>query len=94
MHFVFYGKDKSGHLQVRMENRPAHVEWLKGNPIALAGPLLDENGEMCGSMVVCEAASQEDAERLFAEDPYAKAGLFETTSIAPWKWVIGAPDAA
>ena len=55
MHFVFYGKDKKGALQVRVDNRPAHVEWLKSNPIVLAGPMLDENGDMSGSMVVCEA---------------------------------------
>ena len=52
MHFVFYGKDKKGALQVRVDNRPAHVEWLKSNPIVLAGPMLDENGDMSGSMVV------------------------------------------
>ena len=51
MHFVFYGKDKKGALQVRVDNRPTHVEWLKSNPIVLAGPMLDENGDMSGSMV-------------------------------------------
>ena len=91
MHFVFYGKDKKGALQVRVDNRPAHVEWLKSNPIVLAGPMLDENGDMSGSMVVCEAADQAAADALFATDPYGKAGLFESVEISPWKWVIGAP---
>ena len=53
MHFVFYGKDKKGALQVRVDNRPAHVEWLKSNPIVLAGPMLDEKGDMSDSIVVC-----------------------------------------
>lgn len=91
MHFVFYGTDKANSLQIRLDNRPAHVEWLKSSPIPLAGPLLDGNGDMCGSMVVCEAEDQAAAEALFATDPYAKAGLFASSSITPWKWVIGTP---
>lgn len=90
MHFVFYGKDKENSLHVRTENRPAHVEWLQSNPIPIAGPLLDENEDMCGSMVICEAADQAAAEALFATDPYARAGLFASFEIKPWKWVIGA----
>lgn len=89
MHFVFYGKDKTGGLPLRLENREAHIQWLKSQPIPLAGPLLDENGDMCGSMVVCEAEDQAAANALFATDPYAKAGLFASTEITPWKWVVG-----
>ncbi len=89
MYFIFYGKDKENALNKRIENRSAHVEWLKANPVLLAGPLLDENGDMCGSMVVCEADNLSEAEKLFANDPYANAELFATTEITAWKWVIG-----
>lgn len=92
MHFVFYGKDKAGSLQLRLDNRAAHIEWLKSNPIPIAGPLLDESGDMVGSMVVCEAKDKAAARALFANDPYAKAGLFASSEITPWKWVIGATE--
>lgn len=92
MHFVFYGKDKENSLQLRLDNRPEHVVWLKENPIPVAGPLIDEKGDPCGSMVICEAQDQKAAEALFATDPYAKAGLFSSTEVKPWKWVIGAPE--
>lgn len=92
MHFVFYGKDKTDSLQVRLDNRSAHIEWLKSNPIPLAGPLLNEDGDMCGSMVVCEAEDQAAAQALFAADPYAKAGLFASSEITPWKWVVGVTE--
>lgn len=91
MHFVFYGKDKADSLDLRLSNRPAHVEWLKSSPIPVAGPILDGNGNPSGSMVICEAQDQAAAEALFANDPYAIAGLFASTEIRPWKWVIGAP---
>lgn len=89
MHFVFYGKDKKGGLQLRLDNREAHIKWLKSQPIPLAGPLLDEAGTMCGSMVVCEAEDLASAQALFSADPYAKAGLFDSSEITPWKWVVG-----
>ncbi|MEP2942374.1 MAG: YciI family protein [Hyphomicrobiales bacterium] len=92
MHFVFYGKDKADSLQLRLDNRAAHIEWLKSNPIPIAGPLLDENGDMVGSMVVCEAKDHAAASTMFANDPYAKAGLFASSEITPWKWVIGASE--
>ena len=92
MQFVFYGYDKKDHLPVRMENRPAHVSWLKSSPCLLAGPLLIDDGDMCGSMVVMEADDLESAEALFAQDPYAQADLFETSSVTQWNWVIGKPE--
>ena len=92
MHFVFYGTDKANSLQLRLDTRAAHIEWLNSSPIPLAGPLLDENGEMCGSMVVCEAENQAAADDLFANDPYAKDGLFAKREITPWKWVIGTAE--
>ena len=92
MNFVFYGTDKPDHLDVRVSTRDAHIEWLKSQPIVLAGPRLDEKGDMMGSMVVCEAKDLAAAQALFATDPYAEAGLFASTEISAWKWVIGAPE--
>ena len=48
---------------------------------------------MCGSIVVVEAGDLAAAKALFAADPYAAAGLFETVEIRPWRWVVGAPTA-
>ena len=38
--------DKANHLDVRTENRAAHLEYIKnsGN-VSQAGPFLDENGK-------------------------------------------------
>ena len=92
MHFVFYGKDKPDSLALRLDNRADHLVWLKENPIPIAGPLLDAAGNPCGSMVICEAADQAAAMTLFASDPYARVGLFASTEILPWKWVVGTPQ--
>lgn len=83
-------KDKAGALNVRMENRPAHVEYLQSTDMVhLAGPLIDTNGGMCGSMIVLDVADMAAAEDWAANDPYAKAGLFESVTLTEWKKVIG-----
>lgn len=93
MLFMILAHDKADSLDIRMNNRPAHLEYLKGAGarIKLAGPILSPGADPkpVGSMIVIDAAS-EGAVRLFAEnDPYASAGLFEKVEIKPWKAVTG-----
>ena len=88
--------DKADSLDVRLDNRPAHIEFLKahGDAIKVAGPYVTEDGAgMTGSLLIVEAPDLAAAKALAAGDPYAKAGLFESVDIRPWKWVIGNPDA-
>jgi uncharacterized protein YciI len=94
MHFVFYCKDKPGHEQVRIANRLAHLEYLEVHKAQLfcAGPLLSEasgdGARMIGSLLVLELPDQQAANAFAAGDPYAKAGLFESVSIHPWRKVL------
>lgn len=82
--------DKPGALQTRLDNRPAHVEHLKSSGVVeLAGPFLDPDGTMTGSLIVLEVPDLDAACTWAAADPYAKAGLFESVSIREWKKVIG-----
>lgn len=83
-------RDKDGALPVRMENRPAHVEYLKsGTTVQQAGPLLNEAGEMCGSLIILDVADMAEAEAWAAGDPYGKTGLFQSVELIPWNRVIG-----
>ena len=83
-------RDKPGHLQTRMDNRPAHVDYLKasGDAVVQAGPLIVE-GDMAGSLIVLEVADMGAAQAWAANDPYARAGLFESVELIEWKKVIG-----
>ena len=82
--------DKPNSLDVRMANRPAHVEHLNASGVVeLAGPFLDANGAMCGSLIVLSVDSVAKAEAWAAEDAYTKAGLFSSVEIREWKKVIG-----
>ena len=82
--------DKPGHLHVRQENRPAHLDHIQSPGIVeMAAPFLTESGEMAGSLVILSVDTLDQARDWAANDPYAKAGLFQSVDIREWKKVIG-----
>lgn len=91
MLIALIAKDKPGAGDVRAENRPAHVDYLKasGGRVAQAGPLLDEAEAMIGSLIILDVVDMAAARDWAAQDPYAKAGLFASVELIPWKKVIG-----
>ncbi len=85
--------DKKDHGHVRAENRPAHLEYLKGfaDKAYVAGPMLGNDGEsMIGSLLIMDFDDKAAADAFAANDPYNKAGLFDSVTIAPWKKVLPA----
>lgn len=82
--------DKPGALDVRKANREAHLAHIKGSngAIVQAGPFLDANGEMCGSLLIYEG-DEAGARAWAASDPYLAAGLFASAEVRPWKKVVG-----
>ena len=82
--------DKPGALQTRLDNRAAHLAHIEATGVVeMAGPFLDPDGQMCGSLIVLNVESLTEAEAWAAADPYAQAGLFEAVKITEWKKVIG-----
>ena len=86
--------DKPDHLSVRMDNRPAHLEFLNdlGDRLKGAGPFLGADGKPSGSLVLIDCADIDDAKATAANDPYAIAGLFASVDIRPWNWLIKNPE--
>jgi len=90
MLIALMARDKTGALQVRKDNREAHLAHIKSSGIvAQAGPLLDDAGEMCGSLVILDVDDMAAAETWAQNDPYALAGLFESVTLVHWNRVIG-----
>ncbi|ACT57778.1 YciI family protein [Hirschia baltica] len=80
---------------IRAETRPAHLEYLRrlGDVVKLAGPVMAHDGEtVAGSLVVIEADDIDAAHQIAADDPYAKAGLFCSSDVRAYKWVINPPE--
>lgn len=90
MLIALMAKDKSGALQTRKDNRDAHLAYIaETGVVAQAGPLLDSDGQMAGSLVVLDVEDMQAAESWAAKDPYALAGLFESVTLTQWNKVIG-----
>ncbi|KQB96616.1 hypothetical protein AL073_11725 [Loktanella sp. 1ANDIMAR09] len=90
MRFALMTKDKPGALQTRMDNREAHLAYIaETGVVEMAGPVLDDDGQMCGSLIVLDVEDLAAAQAWADNDPYAKAGLFEAVTLRAWKKVIG-----
>ncbi len=82
--------EKDGAVR-RAETRPAHLEWAGnlGSVVRMAGPLIDAEGRMVGSVFLISADNLEAARAINAEDPYTKAGVFGRVTIHETRWAIG-----
>ncbi len=82
--------DKPGSIDIRKANRDAHLAYLKASDcVHQAGPFLDAQGGMTGSLIILQVADMAQAEAWAAEDPYAKAELFSSVTMHHWNRVIG-----
>lgn len=89
--FIVQCKDKPGHLQTRLDNRSAHLDYVKGflDRIVVGGPMLSDDGQsMIGSAFVIDFEDRAELDAFLAGDPYAKAGLFESVSVHRYKKVL------
>jgi hypothetical protein len=95
MLFALMCTDKPDSLELRMRVRPQHLAFLEslGAAVKGAGPFTDEAGHPTGSLMLVEAEDRAAIELLAAQDPYARAGLFSSVEIRPWKWLVKNPEA-
>lgn len=82
--------DKPGALDIRKANRDAHLGYIAETGVVVqAGPFLDADGAMIGSLVILDVDTAGDAQAWADNDPYAKADLFDSVDIRRWNKVIG-----
>ncbi len=89
--FVLACHDKEHGLETRMGARPDHLAWVQANlaPIKVAGPMLDDDGKMAGSLFIIEAPDKAAAQAFNAQDPYTKAGLWGRVDIREFRASFG-----
>ncbi|MDB2438688.1 YciI family protein [Hellea sp.] len=94
MEFLIYSQDKADSLHIRKSARDAHLKWLKAPAevkLLVAGPWLDDEGVMRGSLLIVEAKDKATVLEWLATDPYKAAGLTASAEVKAYKWVIGKP---
>lgn len=88
MPYAIQTKDKAGSAKVRADNRAAHIDYLKANQHLLlaAGALIEDDGTgASGGILIVDTDDREVAERFINDDPFTKAGLFETFTVTRWR---------
>ena len=91
--FVLTCVDHKNALDRRMAARTAHLAYVAeygAKLIKIAGPLLDDDGQMAGSLFIMEAADKAEIEAFSAADPYRLAGVFETIELRAFRLTVGA----
>lgn len=89
--FVLVCKDKPQSLALRMATREDHLAYARSQAakMKLGGPILNENGDMAGSIIILDVADIEEARAFTQNDPYSKAGLFGSVDVLPFKATLG-----
>lgn len=84
-----------GRPEERARLRPDHIAYRKGlgDRMALAGPLLGEDDEPVGSVVIIQADDLAAAEQAAKVDPYVAAGVFELVSVRRYRIAAMKPPA-
>lgn len=88
--YVVHCTDKPDCVELRKANREAHLAYMRrfADRIVIAGPMLAEDGTMVGSTLVLDMDDRAEVEAFAAEDPYARAGLFESVVIRRFRKVF------
>lgn len=79
--YCYVGRDGRDGGARRPAARPEHLAHVAKLSVRYAGPLLDAAGTPRGSLIVFEAASFEEAQRLAHADPYIALGVFERVEV-------------
>lgn len=98
MLYAIISQDVDNSLDKRLSVRPAHVERLQAlkeqGRLIIAGPHPAIDNEdpgpagFTGSLIIAEFESLEAAQNWANDDPYIKAGVYDTVIVKPFKKVL------
>lgn len=79
--------------ELRAATRAEHLAYLEAaiDHVVVAGPLLDDEGQPIGSMLLMNFQDRKAAVAFAAADPYAQAGLFASVAVTSWRQVYPKP---
>jgi uncharacterized protein YciI len=85
---IEYSQDKAQIAAIRPVHRQYLASLRERGQLAAAGPFVDDSG----ALIIYEAASRDEAEKLLQGDPFHQNGIFLQYQLRPWNPVIFNPD--
>jgi len=96
MQFLVIAKDGTdeGAVDRRQRTRPTHLESIgplveKGN-VLVGGAILNDAGDMIGSMLLVEFPDREGVDDWLSRDPYVTDGVWQDIEVHPFRTAVGA----
>lgn len=87
MHFIVIAKDGSDHdaLNRRMASREAHIalgnESVKRGEHLLGMALLNDRGDMCGSVMLVDFQNRQALDEWLSKEPYVTGGVWKNIEV-------------
>lgn len=76
-------------LPRRMEARPAHLEGVKelkaNDNYHIGGAILNDDGNMCGSVMILQFETDEQFQAWYNNEPYIQSGVWESIEVKPFR---------
>jgi len=96
MLYIMYNEDRLDGQAIRAATRETHLAYLERHKsiVVLSGGTLAEDGSRTGSVFIINVPSREAAEKFSVEEPFRKAGLFQTVKITRMRRGQWNPEAA
>lgn len=89
MQFIIMAHDHPNSLDKRLAVRQKHIDVctvMKQDKSMLYGvALVDDKGDMCGSMIVLDVADRAAVDAYLAREPYVEAGVWGKIDVIPCK---------
>jgi len=91
MAFLVLCVDKPDGLALRKRTRAVHLEYMIRHKawVVFGGPLTSDEGDRTvGSLMVVDFPDRPTVEAFLRDEPYTRAGLFESVIIRCWRQVV------
>ena len=88
--YIIKAYDGANRLEKRLAVRPRHLENMEKVPgkVICAGGLLDDRGNMKGSVLIMEFDSEELLRQYLDSEPYIREQVWEMVEVEPMNVVI------
>jgi uncharacterized protein YciI len=81
---IEYSQDKAKIQELRPTHRQYLASLMERGQLAASGPFTDDSG----ALIIYEANSREEADKLLHGDPFHQNGIFLRYQLRPWNPVI------
>jgi len=76
----------------RKKTRPLHLAGAKTlqekNQLITGGAILDEAGQMIGSVMIVQFETEEDFQEWYKNEPYITDGVWQTIEVKPFRVAV------